>query len=391
VSITAAIIVNMGRGSNNNLMYGSQPTIRSRASSVQEAEELKNVFMLLSQKDWLKAIELMKENSLQLNSEQLKAFQLSKISQELQQVDFNLTNYPGSVSLPEMVQNLYFLHKESQAPIDKSVLASFLEQDNNQNLVNDLIDNKYYLQCALYRNAKKSNKYIPPSYSYCNEQEQSVNWTEELDLVLDKRLPLAIREQIDNPESDFKGSLANLFRLSIEQQVIEQTRKQIDLENNTHSFAFGHRPFDRMIHYVPYNFGSRLFKVSKCSSTDPLRPVPKTDLEKRARMDFCSRCFASNKNQDEETFRAFLQESEKERQDNIVSSYKMDRILKDEIEEKSLLKLPTDEIKQQLLHKKSPLLRNMKNELRSYIKLMPKELRKSARQMEITVWGQKIH
>jgi hypothetical protein len=69
----------------------------------------------------------------------------------------------------------------------------------------------------------------------------------------------------------------------------------------------------------------------------------------------------------------------------------MDRILKDEIEEKSLLKLPTDEIKQQLLHKKSPLLRNMKNELRSYIKLMPKELRKSARQMEITVWGQKIH
>jgi hypothetical protein len=27
-----------------------------------------------------------------------------------------------------MVENLYFLHKESQAPLDKPVLASFLEK-----------------------------------------------------------------------------------------------------------------------------------------------------------------------------------------------------------------------------------------------------------------------
>jgi hypothetical protein len=246
------------------------------------------------------------------------------------------------------------------------------------------------LQCALYRNAKATNNYIPPSYSYYNEQQGSVNWTEELDLVLNKRLPLSVRKHIEDPDNDFKSSLANLLQLSLEQQIIEQAREQIDFENCTHSFAFGRSPFDRMIHYVPYNLGSKMFKISKCSNTNPLRPILKTDLGKKARAGFCPSCFSRRREQDQETFQNFLQEAEQERQNNLFSTYLISRNLNYEIAENGLLKLPTDQIKEKLLHKKSPLLRDMRMEIHSYIKLMPKELRKSARKMEITVWGQKI-
>jgi hypothetical protein len=382
----------MGQKS-NNLMYGLQPMLRSRASTAQETEELNNHLRFLSENNWQQAVKFIKENNLQLNADQLEEFQISKIRQELQCVAFDLNEDYRFYKLQDFVQPLYQFHKASADPSEKSVLASILEEENNQeenNLVEKHITNKYYFQGALYRIARGSRKWVPPDYRFCNKKEKELNWTEELDEMITKRLPLEIRQQITKPEHEFQKSLTSLIELSIQQQMLQQLNEQVDLENSTHLFAFGRGLFSSIVHYLPYNIGSRRFQVAKCSGSGIFRPVDKTDLETLPRGYFCKKCFSIHKRDDDQAFRDFLQKAEQERKDDL-HSYMIGKIIVNEITENELLKQPIEEFKRQLLHEKSPLLEELKRIVNIYVKLMPKELRKSARKMEIIIWGQKVY
>jgi hypothetical protein len=388
----AAIIIHMGRGS-NNLMYGLPPATRSRASAIQEVEEQITVFKTIMTKDWRKALAFKEEHSLKLNELELQELHLNKLKQELDQLDFSPANTYGLHDLQVMSKGLYQLQIESQDPLEKSSLASFLEEDNNKNpnLVKKHLSNQnYYLACALYKNARKTQKYIPFGRLYFSEQEKEINWTSELEHLLTERVPLELRQQIKTPEKDFKTSVVNLITLSIEQQVVEQVNSQLDFEKSKYAFAFGHPPLDRIIHHVPHNFGSKVFKPIKCSTSSLILPLKKRDLKIRHKMDFCSDCFPEKNNQNEDEFRESLQDLELERRDNIITSYELDNLIEYQIDKNQLLKKPVDQIKEQLLDKRSNVVRKINNDLHDHIKLMPKDLRKEARKMEITVWNKKI-